>query len=291
MPINWLKKNLKNIVKYKYVIRYFEYLQTQPVLKIICYNLILDRQNNCCNEMTINTYLETLDNVLKAMSPDDVKKTEPKNIFREARYKCNIDLPVKPINFSKNKSMSISVCRIMTRERFFYYANERTPKYLEDLDDGFNFRNETLINLESRAGFLWVTERDEMDKLLGDNPDEAEWQRALEITGLNNMGSSKLNVKNKYTMVYYPKSNIPPKTSQPTFIEGGDNPLFRIQPLQTGWNQAVDLGKSYFGQPGHPEVIHAPAGLAEVEYTHFDVPFSENINYDKLFNIIKTLVK
>ena len=285
MPINWITINVKDIDKYPYVVQWFKCLKEQSVTEIICYNFILDCKNGCCSDDTKKKYLKTLNEVLKSKTYEVIKKTLPRDIFREVRKKINVCLEGKQTNISGEDRF----CRIYEKERFNYYVKDMQPKYLEDQDEGYTLYNQALISLESRAGFLWITSGKNMDEILGENPNEKQWKRALEITGLDNKGSSGIGFKNEYTIVFYP-SSIPKIICQPTFVEGGDNPLFRIQPTYDGWNRAVDVCEENFGCPGHLEAIHSKEGLVQIEYKEFSVSPSEEINYEKLNKIIKEMV-
>ena len=182
-----------------------------------------------------------------------------------------------------------SIARVMDFERFVDYSDSRRPVYLEDLSAGLIYENEANLIIDSRAGYLFVTKAEEVEILLGDNPNESEWQNLLNNLGITNIGDLHGSVKNKYVLIRYPEDFAPARICQPSLIEGGEKPEFRIQSNSCSWGIAVNLDHSIFGEDGLPESIHCPYGIAKVKFQEFQLTPTPPPNYSDLCKIERRL--
>ena len=174
----------------------------------------------------------------------------------------------------------------MKMERFRDYSENRSPRYLENPFEGVDYDNTIELNVTSRAGYLFVARKTEVEAFLGHDPSTKDWKRLLAAFGLTNEVSNK-SKRNHYVLVYYPEDFSPFRMCQPTFIEGGEKPEFCIYDSKDGWGRTLDLDSLVSGQVEIREAVHCPYGKTRVEYQLFDVPPSPLPDYSKIVDILR----
>ena len=300
MPIAFLERHL--LPDYPRAFDWFEYLSRQPVTEIICWNLVKELINGYCQEGVLDRFLTEIDSLLRRDSSFMLK--DPKIVFRYLRQEVSEEVCLRGRLIAGDSQTAdccfkimvgsetyATVCRLMDLESFIEYSKHRRPVFLENPSEGISYDSRAELNLTSRAGFLFVTRKPELDEVLGPEPYEDQWKRVLELLGLTNLGNENdTPLKNKYALVEYPPTFSPFRLCQPTYIEGGEKAEFRIRPLDDGWNQTVDLGEFSDGDAGLPEAVHCPFGIAEVQYRQFEVSPSKAPDYHMLCDLVRITI-
>ena len=192
---------------------------------------------------------------------------------------CTSCLLGKPMRGTEGDPEHADLCIFSAVEDFYYYQDFK-PYETSDLEFAYAIREGKMVPgivLSTRKNMIWATRLSALESHLAAMPVEKWWVAARSALGLD--------WHSPVILIKFPSWHRPYRLCVPSFVEGGDNPMWRCEIGPDNWNRTVNLET---GEAGLPEAILCPCRVDEdCEYDVFEaesdaVMSSSSADYDLL---------